>query len=141
MVILMFGIITIGFALGIPIFLSIGLATFIHPAEVGSTVLIIFMQRIFASVTRFSYIGVPLFMLTGYFMSKSGITDELIKFCNSIVGHFRGGLAQVNIVTSMFFAGLSGSAMADTAALGSVLIPAMEKEGYEKGFAAAVTAA
>ena len=74
-------------------------------------------------------------------MNTGGITQRLVRLANALVGHFRGGLAQVNIVSSIFFAGLSGSAVADTSALGSMLIPAMEKEGYTRRFAAAVTAA
>lgn len=134
-------IVAVGFAVGAPIFLSIGMSTLLYVADVGPNILRIFMQRLFSATTSFSFIAVPLFMLAGSIMGLTGITDRLIAFCNSLVGWMRGGLAQVNVVTSIFFAGISGSALADTAGLGSVLIPAMEKEGYSRGFAGAVTAA
>ncbi len=139
--ILLFIALGFGLTIGLPVFLSFGIATYVHILDVGSRVWIIFMQRVFAGATNYSFIAVPLFMLAGKVMEKTGITKRLIDFCNSFVGHWRGGLAHVNIVTSIFFAGISGSALADTAMLGSILIPAMEDEGYEKGFAGAVTAA
>ncbi len=74
-------------------------------------------------------------------MNKGGITERLVEFSQALMGHLRGGLAHVNILSSMLFAGLSGSAVADTSALGSMLIPAMEKQGYTRQFAAAITAA
>lgn len=74
-------------------------------------------------------------------MNRGGITERLVQFARTLVGHFHGGLAQVNILSSIMFAGLSGSAVADTSALGSILIPGMEKDGYPKDFSAAVTAA
>ena len=80
-------------------------------------------------------------MLAGEIMNTSGITESLVGFARVLVGHFRAGLAQVNIVSSMLFAGLSGSAVADTSAIGSIMIPAMERDGYTRSFAAAVTAA
>ena len=74
-------------------------------------------------------------------MNRGGITTRLVEFSQAMMGHFRGGLAHVNILSSMLFAGLSGSAVADTSALGSMLIPAMEKNGYSRKFSAAITAA
>lgn len=85
--------------------------------------------------------AIPFFMLAGEMMNRGGITLRLVEFSQSMMGHFRGGLAHVNILSSMMFAGLSGSAVADTSALGSMLIPAMEKQGYTRRFAAAITAA
>ena len=82
-----------------------------------------------------------MFILAGEIMNHGGITLRLVTFAKTLVGHLRGGLAHVNIVSSMLFAGLSGSAVADTSALGSILIPAMEKDGYTRRFSAAVTAA
>ncbi len=98
-------------------------------------------QKIFFGINQFPLIAIPLFILAGEIMNVGGITERLVRFATALVGHFRGGLAHVNIVSSIFFAGLSGSAVADTSALGSMLIPAMEKEGYTRRFAAAVTAA
>ena len=98
-------------------------------------------QKIFFGINQFPLIAIPLFILAGEIMNVGGITERLVRLATTLVGHFRGGLAHVNIVSSIFFAGLSGSAVADTSALGSMLIPAMEKQGYTRRFAAAVTAA
>lgn len=98
-------------------------------------------QRIFGGINQFPLLAIPMFILAGEIMNRGGITLRLVAFAKTLVGHFRGGLAHVNIVSSIMFAGLSGSAVADTSALGSILIPAMEKDGYTRKFAAAVTAA
>jgi len=98
-------------------------------------------QRLFLGINAFPLLAIPLFLLAGEIMNVGGITRNLVQFANVLVGHLRGGLAHVNIVASILFAGLSGSAVADTSALGSILIPAMEKDGYTRRFAAAVTAA
>jgi tripartite ATP-independent transporter DctM subunit len=89
--------------------------------------------------TKFSLIAIPMFVLAGAIMNAGGITDRLINFVNAIIGFVRGGLAMVNIGVSLFFAEISGSAVADVAALGSVLIPQMKKRGYSAPLAAAVT--
>ena len=89
--------------------------------------------------TKFSLIAIPMFVLAGAIMNAGGITDKLIHFVNAIIGFVRGGLAMVNIGVSLFFAEISGSAVADVAALGSVLIPQMKKRGYSAPLAAAVT--
>lgn len=98
-------------------------------------------QRMFGGINQFPLLAIPMFILAGEVMNRGGITIRLVNFAKTLVGHFRGGLAHVNIVSSLMFAGLSGSAVADTSALGSMLIPAMEKDGYTRRFAAAVTAA
>ena len=134
---LLLGTLLLGMFAGLPIVLAIGSATLMHLVDVGPRVLQIFVQRIFAGMTNYSFAAVPLFILAGGLMTGTGITERLLRFCNALVGHIRGSLAQVNIVASIFFAGISGSALADTAALGSVLIPAMEQDGYPKGFAGA----
>ncbi|MGJ8569616.1 MAG: TRAP transporter large permease [Hoeflea sp.] len=89
--------------------------------------------------TKFSLIAIPMFVLAGAIMNAGGITDRLINFVTSLVGFVRGGLAMVNIGVSLFFAEISGSAVADVAAMGSILIPQMKKRGYSKEFSAAVT--
>ncbi len=93
----------------------------------------------FDGSTKFPLLAIPLFILTGAIMNTTGISNRLIAFASSILGFFRGGLAMVNIGTSMFFAEISGSAVADVAALGTILIPAMKKKGYPVPFATAVT--
>jgi len=97
--------------------------------------------RLYYGIDSFPLMALPFFVLAGEIMNRGGITARLVTLAQSFIGHFRGGLAQANILTSILFAGLSGSAVADTSAVGSVLIPAMEKNGYTIRFAAAVTAA
>lgn len=97
--------------------------------------------RLFNGADNFPLLAIPLFVLTGSLMNASGISHRLINFASALVGFIRGGLAMINIVTSMFFAEISGSAVADAAALGSILIPAMRKKGYPRDFSAAVTSA
>ena len=92
-------------------------------------------------MNSFPLMAVPFFILAGEVMNHGGITQSIVRFSQTLIGHFRGGLAQVNILSSVLFAGLSGSAVADTSALGKMLIPAMEKNGYSRRFAAAITAA
>ncbi len=98
-------------------------------------------RNVYNGMDSFPLMALPFFVLAGELMNKGGITTRLVEFSQALMGHFRGGLAHVNILSSMLFAGLSGSAVADTSALGSTLIPAMEKNGYTRKFAAAVTAA
>ena len=97
--------------------------------------------RLYYGIDSFPLMAVPFFILAGELMNRGGITLRLMHFSQSLVGHFRGGLAHVNILSSILFSGLSGSAVADTTGLGSMLIPAMEKNGYSRRFAAAITAA
>lgn len=99
------------------------------------------MSRLYAGMNSFPLMAVPFFILAGELMNQGGITRSIVHFSQSLIGHYRGGLAQVNILSSVLFAGLSGSAVADTSALGKMLIPAMEQNGYSRRFAAAVTAA
>lgn len=93
----------------------------------------------FSGATRFPLIAIPLFILAGAVMNASGISRRLVAFASAVFGFIRGGLAMVSISASLFFAEISGSAVADVAALGSILIPAMKKRGYSRNFAAAVT--
>jgi len=97
-------------------------------------------SRLFNGMNSFPLMAVPFFILAGEIMNRGQITLSLVQFSRALIGHVRGGLAQVNVLSSMLFAGLSGSAVADTSALGSMLIPAMEKNGYTRRFAAAITA-
>jgi C4-dicarboxylate transporter DctM subunit len=94
----------------------------------------------FAGIDSFSLLAIPFFLLAGNLMTASGITQRVLAFANSVVGRFPGGLAMTNIVTNIFFGGISGSAVADCAAIGSIMMPAMMKEGYGKSFAVAVNA-
>lgn len=98
-------------------------------------------QRTYAGLTSFVITAIPMFLFTGLLMGRVGITRHLVEFANAVVGSIRGGLGHVNVLVSMLFAGVSGSSTADTAALGSILIPAMKKEGYHDDFTVSVTAA
>lgn len=98
-------------------------------------------QRMFGGMSQFHIIAIPMFILAGEVMNTGGITQALIRFAKVLVGHVRAGLAQTNILASILFSGISGSAVADSSALGSILIPAMKREGYPTAFSAAVTAA
>lgn len=102
---------------------------------------IITVSRMFQGVNVFPLLAVPFFLLAGQLMNSGAITDDLIRLAMALVGHVRGGLAHVNVFVSMLFAGMSGSAVADTAGVGSVMIPAMERKGYPTPFAVAITAA
>ena len=142
MALLFFWVFIGAMAIGVPIVFSLGFAPLVGFLVAGKAIFLnMIVQRTFAGINQFPLLAIPFFILAGEVMNQGGITLSLVRFANSLVGHLRGGLAQVNIVTSMLFAGLSGSAVADTSAIGSILIPAMEKDGYSRKFAAAVTAA
>jgi len=134
------GIFVVTIFLGMPIAFVLGVTglSMIFFIDVPLTVL---PSRMWSQLATFPFLAVPFFILAGEIMNEAGITQRLVKFANLLVGRIRGGLGQVNIVASMLFAGITGSAIGDTAALGSILIPAMEKEGYDKDFSVAVTAA
>jgi len=100
----------------------------------------IIMRRLFTGIDTFVYLAIPLFILTGNVMAKAGIMRRILSFTNILVGRFQGGLAHSNVLASMLFGGVSGVAVADVTALGSILIPAMEEEGYDLPFSAAITA-
>ncbi len=127
---------------GLPVFFALlaapGLMLWLNGSERDFVLL---YRNLYNGMDSFPLMAIPFFMLAGEMMNRGGITLRLVEFAQAMVGHFRAGLAQVNILSSMLFAGLSGSAVADTSALGSMLIPAMEREGYTRKFAAAVTAA
>ena len=99
------------------------------------------LSRLYNGMDSFPLMAVPFFILAGELMNSGGITRAIVRFSETLIGHVRGGLAQINILSSILFAGLSGSAVADTSALGKMLVPAMEEAGYSKRFSAAVTAA
>lgn len=98
------------------------------------------VTRAFVGVDSFTLLAIPFFIIAGELMNACGITERIVAFARSLVGHIRGGLAHVSIVSSMFFAGISGSATADASALGSMIIPAMKKNGFDADYAVAVNA-
>jgi tripartite ATP-independent transporter DctM subunit len=107
----------------------------------GDVPLSILPQRIWVGLNNFPLLAVPFFLFVGQAMNESGVSVRLIEFARAVVGHLRGGLAQVNVAVSMIFAGISGVSSADTLGVGSVMIPAMGREGYPKGFSVGITAA
>jgi len=127
-------------ALGIPIAFVLGITALVAVIALPNVPLYLIPQRLFTGMDSFPIMAVPFFILAGNLMNAAKITDSIIEFSKLLVGRIRGGLGHVNIVASMFFAGISGSAVADTSALGSILIPAMEKERYSTAYSAAVTA-
>lgn len=125
---------------GIPVAFCLGISSAAYFVVAGMPLNMI-AQRFFAGLDSFTLLCVPGFILAGNLMNNGGITNHIIDFCNKLVGHIRGGLGLANIVASMIFAGISGTAVADAASLGGVLIPAMKEEGYEADFSVGVTAA
>ncbi len=97
------------------------------------------VQRLVSGVNSFSLLAIPFFILAGEMMSRGGISRRLIEFSNALIGRYRGGLAQVNILASMFFGGISGSAVADVSSIGTMMIPMMNAKGYDDDFSVAVT--
>lgn len=128
--------------LGLPVFFALlaapGLLLWLAGMDREITLL---YRNVYNGMDSFPLMAIPFFMLAGELMNRGGITLRLVEFAQALVGHLRGGLAHVNVVSSLLFAGMSGSAVADVSALGSMLIPAMEREGYSRRFAAAITAA
>ena len=126
--------------IGVPIAFVLGLTPFVAFFLEGEIPHMLAAQRIFTGMDNPVLMAVPFFILAGNIMSAGGMTQRLVVFCNVLVGSFRGGLAYINVVISMLFAGITGAAVADTSAVGSILIPAMKKEGYDVDFSTAVTA-
>ncbi|MDK2798720.1 MAG: TRAP-type transport system large permease protein [Clostridiales bacterium] len=132
----------IGFTiLGVPIGFAIGLTAVVLMFSMGMTDAMVLARRLITGVDIYTLLAIPFFMLAGEILNKVGLVNDILKFSSAIVGRIKGGLAAVNVVGSMLFAGISGSAVADTAALGSLEIPMMEKDGYDKPFSSAITAA
>ncbi len=127
--------------LGTPIGFALGIAALAVFIKLDTPILLSMVpQQYYAGLDMFTLMAMPFFILAGEIMNKTGITHRLVHFANVLVGHLRGGLAHANIVASIFFAGLTGAAVSDTAAIGTMLIPAMVEDGYELDYSAAVTA-
>ena len=128
--------------IGVPIAVAMGLTALITFVLLGeSFVLPIMAQRMYSATTGFTLLAIPFFILAGNLMNTGGITRRVFAFALALVGHLRGGLGHVNVVSSMIFSGMSGAAVADAAGLGLVEMEAMTKNGYPKDFSAAITAA
>lgn len=128
-------------AIGLPVGFVIGFAGMIGILEMGPRFMGMAPDRLFAGLDLFPFLAMPFFILAGEIMNRSGITMGLVKLADALVGWLRGGMAHSNMVASVMFAGITGSATADAAAFGNTLVPAMEKAGYTRPFACAVTAA
>lgn len=140
MLIVLSSIFIVFLILGVPIAFTMGLAC-MGTVVYSQMPLNMLITRMFSSVDSFSLMAVPFFILAGELMNEADLTDRILNLARALVGFLRGGLAIVNILASVLFAGLSGSATADTAALGSLEIPMMVKDGYSKEFSVAVTVA
>ena len=127
--------------IGMPMGFAMGLSAVLPLWYQGQVPLIQLPLRFFNGLDNFALMAVLLFILAGNLMNVGGITERIIAFARSLVGHVRGGLAQVNILTSVMFGTVNGAAMADTAAVGSMMIPSMAREGYDRRFSVVVTAA
>ncbi len=140
MLMLIFLVFMVSLFLGVPVALCLAFTT-VAGLMLHDTSLLVVVQRMFQGFNSFSLLAVPFFVLAGDLMNKCGITQRLIDFSYMLVGRIPGGLAHSNIAASMFLGGISGSAVADAAAIGSIMVPGMIRNGYNPGFSAAVTAA
>lgn len=128
-------------AIGVPIAFALGIVSFTGIACLSSIPNMVVFTKMFNGLNSFTLLAVPLFILAANLMNEGGITEKLIECICDLVGHWQGGLAHANILVSMVFAGISGSSQADTSGVGKIFIPAMEKQGYDKGTSVGVTAA
>ena len=129
-----------GLALGIPVAVTLGLASAAYLLSAGIP-LVVMPQKMYAGMDVFVLLCIPGFILAGNLMNNGGITERIIRFANALVGWARGGLGLTNVAGSMLFGGISGTAVADAASIGGMMIPGMKKAGYPADFSAAVTAA
>ncbi len=128
--------------IGLPIGVTLGVAGVAGLVQIGGdNFLMMAPKRYFEGLDLFTFMAMPFFILAGEIMNRSGITEKLADFANALVGYLRGGLAHSNMIASVLFAGMTGAAVADTAAFGNTLVPAMVKQGYTRPFSCAVTVA
>ncbi len=136
--VILFGSFFLLIAFNVPIAFALGIAAAATLVYDGLP-LMVEVQRIASGISVFSLLAIPFFIYAGELMLFGGIAERLVQFANSLVGHVRGGLGLVNVLASMLFGGISGSAVADTSALGAILIPLMKKKGYGADYAVNVT--
>jgi C4-dicarboxylate transporter DctM subunit len=139
MILLLFGSFFFLLILKMPVIFAIGLSSLFAILWQGDTTLMLLAQRTIASLDSFPLLAVPLFILMGEILNRGGCGEKLVKFSEELVGGVTGGLAHANVLTSMFFGGISGVATADTAAIGSVMIPMMKRAGYDVKFSTVIT--
>ena len=136
---LAFLILILTIVFGFPIFFSLCISGIVVTLVLGAPLSLV-ITKIFGGIDSFTLMAIPFFILAGNIMTEAKITDRIVDFADSLVGRFRGGLGHANILSSMIFSGIQGSGVADASAIGTIMIPAMVKQGYEKDFAVAVTA-
>ena len=137
---LLFGVFMVTLLIGVPIAFALSLGAFAVLWMTGFLVPELVVQRIFAGMDSFPIMAIPFFVLAGALMESGGISSRLVRFSSALVGWITGGLGHVAVMASMFFAGISGSAVADTAAISTTMIPMMRRRGYKPGFAAGLIA-
>ncbi|MDL2317893.1 TRAP transporter large permease [Eubacteriales bacterium OttesenSCG-928-A19] len=137
-IIILLGGFAVLLALRVPVTFSLLLAT-LGSALVNGTSLSVMVRQLIDGVNNFTLLAIPFFILMGEFMAAGGISEKIVDLANLVVGRFRGGLAYVNVLDSMFFGGISGSAVADVSSLGSIVIPMMVKQGYDREFSVGLT--
>jgi tripartite ATP-independent transporter DctM subunit len=136
--IILLGTFVLLLAIGMPISFCLALSSLASILFLDLSPLVV-LQRIFAGVNVFALIAIPFFIYSGEILLHGGASERMVRFANSLVGHLRGGLGQVNVVTSLLFGGISGSAIAGVSAVGGVLIPKMKEQGYDADYAVNVT--
>lgn len=140
-----FGLFLLLMILGVPVVLSLAIGTLAAIAQIGLAdslrTLYVFPLNILEGIDSPALLAIPFFILAGHLMTAIGLTDRIFLLANSLVGHMRAGLAQVNVMCSLFFGGITGSAIADVAGIGNLVIKQMENRGYPTPFAAALTVA
>ncbi len=139
MIYLLFALFLILAFTGIPVAFALGIPAVVY-VLINDITFILVAQKMFTGMDSFLLTAIPLFILAGNLMNAANLTEELVDFCKLIVGRIRGGMAHANVLISMIFAGMTGAGVSDTAAVGSILIPGMIKDGYKKDFTCAVTA-
>lgn len=139
-IVILLGGFVILMAMRVPVTFSLLLAT-LGSALANGTNLSVMVRQLIDGVNNFSLLAIPFFILMGEFMAAGGISEKIVDLANLVVGRFRGGLAYVNVLDSMFFGGISGSAVADVSSLGSIVIPMMVKQGYDRDFSVGLTVA
>ncbi|MFC0336093.1 TRAP transporter, DctM subunit [Kushneria avicenniae] len=135
---ILFGVFFVGLVIGAPVAFAVGLAAVVTFLYEGLPLFVGF-QRILSGISVFSLLAIPFFIFAGELMLHGGISDRLVRLASAAVGRVRGGLGLVNVSSSMLFGGISGSAVADTSALGSILVPVMKEKGYDADYAVNVT--
>src|SRR5262249_61899519 len=134
----LFGVFAVLLVIGVPIAFALSTATLATVVYLGLPPIVV-VQQVSSGFNKVSLLAIPLFIFTGELMLRGGISERLIALASALVGHVRGGLGQVSVLASTLFGGVSGSALADVSAIGSTMIPQMEKRGFSKDYAVDVT--